>query len=66
MPATKKSKPATQWQAQIFNSEVDEWYGWAHTDYDSSSKSDAERAGNIARQYGWKTRVVRVRSNDEE
>ena len=41
-----------EWQVQIWHSDVEEWYGWAHTDYDASSKTDAERAAKIARQRG--------------
>lgn len=49
-----------EWQVQIFVSEVGEWYGWAHSDYDRHSQADAKRAARIAKQHGWKTRVVRV------
>lgn len=51
-----------EWQVQIYISEISEWLGWAHTDYDPASKKDAERAAKIARRYGWTTRVVRVKA----
>jgi hypothetical protein len=51
-----------EWQVQIWGD--DEWCGWAHTDYDVHDKADADRAAKIARQYGWKVRVVQVQSDE--
>ena len=58
---TKAKRRTMEWQVQIWVGEVDEWYGWAHSEYDPTSKADAERAAKTARRYGWKTRVVRVK-----
>ena len=49
-----------EWQVQIWIEEVGELYGWAHSDYDRTSKADAQRAARIARQHGYKTNVVEV------
>ncbi len=49
------------WQVQIYNTEVDEWYAWAHTEYNEADKADAQRAARVARRFGWKTRVVLVK-----
>jgi hypothetical protein len=60
-PFNEKDLKTMQWQVQIYVSEVCEWYGWAHTPYDPSSKADADRAANVAKKYGWKVRVIKVR-----
>lgn len=48
------------WQVQIFVSEVGEWYGWGHTDYDNTDKRSVKAAERVARKYGWDTRIVKI------
>lgn len=57
-----KTKTGSDWQVQIWVSEVEEWYGWAHGTRDlHASKLDAAKDATDARRKGWKTRIVRVR-----
>jgi hypothetical protein len=49
--------PTIEWQVQV--KQYSEWTPWDH-EYDASSYKDAKRARNIARQKGWKARIVEV------
>lgn len=60
--SSRHKERSMEWQVQIWGD--DEWCGWAHTDYDVHDKADADRAAKIARQYGWKVRVVQVQSDE--
>ena len=67
MPAVRTAvlDRQTEWQVQCWNSQVEEWFGFAFCDYDRGCKRDAQRAERVAQQYGWSTRLVQVVGEDE-